>query len=252
MSAFSSIIKTIFVPLLVAGILYAVVTHALLPLHRRYIRRYQHYLPLHAASSSYQPNSSFSPAALSARAAQLLSSLSARLTRPFAPSSHIYTSPPSYRQSRRRAGTRRQAGHTNNALLDSSPSSSDEYDDERDADSIASDEGEGMVGFAPVQSAARREALERIRREHWDEDAANGHSRNNSDSNTTGIPRMGLGRMGTGLGLGSIGGVHVVDDREVERGERRLSRELEEGFRDSSESDEAEGRGGNRIIGTVR
>ncbi|KAK7538838.1 uncharacterized protein J3D65DRAFT_667472 [Phyllosticta citribraziliensis] len=274
MTAFSSILKTIFVPLLVAGILYALATHVLLPLHRRYIRRYQHYLPLHAASTSYDHQhtssspSRFSPAALSARAAHLLSALSARLTRPFAPSSHAFTSnPPSYRSARRRAGTRRQAGTAGRGgtLLDSSASSSDDFDyaddDERDADiDIASDEGEGMIGFAPVQTTARREALERLRHENWDGD---GHgddaASRNSDAAAAAaarMPGMGLGRMGTGLGLGGAMMVGVVDEREVERGERRLSRELEEGFRDSSDSDEApDGRArasGGRVVGGVR
>ncbi|KAK8160467.1 hypothetical protein IWX90DRAFT_487980 [Phyllosticta citrichinensis] len=281
MTAFSSILKTIFVPLLVAGILYALATHVLLPLHRRYIRRYQHYLPLHAASTSYDhhhhtssSSSRFSPAALSARAAHLLSALSARLTRPFAPSSHAFTSnPPSYRSARRRAGTPRQAGTAagrGGMLLDSSASSSDDFDyaddiDEQDADvDIASDEGEGMIGFAPVQTAVRREALERLRHENWDgdghgDDAANRNSNAADAAAATAaarMPGMGLGRMGTGLGLGAAMMVGVVDEREVERGERRLSRELEEGFRDSSDSDEApDGRGrasGGRVVGGVR
>ncbi|KAK7526552.1 uncharacterized protein IWZ02DRAFT_171902 [Phyllosticta citriasiana] len=273
MTAFSSILKTIFAPLVVAGILYALATHVLLPLHRRYIRRYQHYLPLHAASTSYDPHPSsrwHSPAALSARAAHLLSSLSARLTHPFAPSSHIFTSnPPSYRDARRRAGTRRQAGTAQTGtLLDSSDDfdydDDDDDDDDEEPDNdidIASDEGEGMIGFAPVQTAARREALERLRHEHWDDDhhaaagtrdaAATNHNDDNAAANaaTTRIPGMGLGRMGTGLGLGAM---VAVDEREVERGERRLSRELEEGFRDSSDSDEAaDGRGrcgGNGVV----
>lgn len=171
MSGFSSFIKTIFIPLLVAALLYVLVSFVLLPLHRRYVRKYQHYLPLHAASadSAFSTlSSTTSPSWIRARLSGLYSSLSARL--PFA---LPFAATP-------RTASATQLGGYN-----------DDDDDDFDIDD---GEGEGMVGFEPMERERRREALERQR-----------------------------------------------GAQEASRSERRLSRELEEGFRDSSSESENEG-----------
>ncbi|KAF2146141.1 uncharacterized protein K452DRAFT_294747 [Aplosporella prunicola CBS 121167] len=154
MGGLSALLKTVFVPLVAAALLYLVVTYALLPLHRRYVRKYQHYLPL----------SSLAPASLVPDPSA--GSLRHRLSALF----DAFRSP-SY------VPARIHAAHP-------------VYGDDSDLD-LTDGEGEGMIGFSPVDGP-RREALERS-------------------------------------GRGGHAGAS----------ERRLSRDLEEGFRDSSSDDEA-------------
>ncbi|OJD36569.1 uncharacterized protein BKCO1_11000103 [Diplodia corticola] len=181
MSGLSSFVKTFLLPLVVAALLYLFVSFVLIPLHRRYVRKYQHYLPLHGASADTALSSlsaHASPSWIRARFSGLYSALSARLpfALPFAA-----------------------------APRTASAAGLGAYDDDEDDFDIEDDEGEGMVGFEPMERERRREALERQR----------------------GIDHAG-------------------------RSERRLSRELEEGFRDSSSSesddDGADGRGLGAMI----
>ncbi|EOD42857.1 hypothetical protein GTA08_BOTSDO08242 [Neofusicoccum parvum] len=189
MSGFSSFVKTIFIPLLVAALLYVLISFVLLPLHRRYVRKYQHYLPLPAASADalHTLSTTTSPSWIRARLSGLYNAASARLpfALPFAAAPRTASATP-------------LGGYNDD-------------DDDSDFD-IEDGEGEGMVGFEPMEQERRREALERQR--------------------------------GRGRGGGA------VDD--VGRSERRLSRELEEGFRDSSsesEDDGANARGVNTVVG---
>ncbi|KAB2581417.1 hypothetical protein BFW01_g10870 [Lasiodiplodia theobromae] len=179
MSGLSSFVKTFLIPLLVAVLLYLFVSFVLLPLHRRYVRKYQHYLPLHGAATDaalHSLSTHTSPSWIRARFSGLWSSLSARL--PFALPF---------------AATPRTASATGMGAYD---------DDDDDDFDIEDGEGEGMVGFEPMDRERRREALERQR-------GADGAS------------------------------------------ERRLSRELEEGFRDSSSDSEDDGVAAGRRLGAM-
>ncbi|KKY23766.1 hypothetical protein UCDDS831_g02797 [Diplodia seriata] len=182
MSGLFSFVKTFLLPLLAAALLYLLVSFVLLPLHRRYVRKYQHYLPLHGDTSALSSLSAHtSPSWLRARFSGLWSSLSARL--PFAL--------PFAAAPRTASATGRLGAY-------------DDDDDDEDDFDIEDDEGEGMVGFEPMERERRREALERQR-----------------------------------------GGVN----HDAGRSERRLSRELEEGFRDSSSSESEDDDDGGAAAG---
>ncbi|KAF2002498.1 hypothetical protein P154DRAFT_594281 [Amniculicola lignicola CBS 123094] len=142
MAAFVHFLKTIFIPLFFAALLYLVLAHFLLPFIRRHRSRYSQYLPV---SSDMIP----STVSWRNRAADALYNL-------FVPSSW---------------------GRNRNMQV------VDAHDEELFDD----EEGEGMVGFDPIDER-RREALEQRRSMMGDED-------------------------------------------------RRLGRDLEEGFKDDSDDD---------------
>ncbi|KAH7125569.1 hypothetical protein B0J11DRAFT_309209 [Dendryphion nanum] len=52
MSGFTHFLKTIFIPLILAGTLYLLLAHLLLPLFRRHRSRYTHYLPVSLSPQS--------------------------------------------------------------------------------------------------------------------------------------------------------------------------------------------------------
>ncbi|KAF2250524.1 hypothetical protein BU26DRAFT_390290, partial [Trematosphaeria pertusa] len=143
MAGFTHFLKTIFIPLFLAALLYIALAHVLLPFIRRHRTRYSQYLPMPST-------------ALTSTTASWRTRISDALFNLFVPSSW-------------RART----------VVDGSGAEHNEdelFDDE---------EGEGMIGFDPIDER-RREALEQ-RRSMMGED------------------------------------------------ERRLSRELEEGFKDDSD-----------------
>ncbi|KAF2744326.1 hypothetical protein M011DRAFT_470457 [Sporormia fimetaria CBS 119925] len=147
MAALLHFVKTIFIPLLTALVLYILLAYLVLPFVRRHRTRYSQYLPLTTEALSFTT--------LSWR-----TRLSDGLYNLFMPSSWAAS---------------RQVHHDGDATDD------ELFDDE---------EGEGMIGFDPVDER-RREAL-RDRRNHFGD------------------------------------------------ADRRLSRELEEGFKDDSDDDTAD------------
>ncbi|KAF2651679.1 hypothetical protein K491DRAFT_696282 [Lophiostoma macrostomum CBS 122681] len=147
MSGFVHFVKTIFIPLFLAALLYVVLAHLLLPFIRRHRTRYSQYLPMTA-------DMSLATASWRTRISDALYNL-------FIPSSWA-------RSNRLRVVDGSGGEHADDEL----------FDDE---------EGEGMVGFDPIDER-RREALEQRRSMMGDE-------------------------------------------------QRRLGRELEEGFKDDSDNE---------------
>ncbi|KAF1844862.1 uncharacterized protein K460DRAFT_365806 [Cucurbitaria berberidis CBS 394.84] len=144
MAGFMHFLKTIFVPLFLAAILYVLLAMIILPFVRRHRSRYNQYLPMPTGVPAFATSASWR------------TKLSDALYNLFAPS----------------------AWGRDRTVIDGSGHHEDElFDDE---------EGEGMVGFEPIDDR-RREALEQ-RRSMMEE-------------------------------------------------ERRLGRELEEGFKDDSEDE---------------
>ncbi|KAF2878473.1 hypothetical protein BDV95DRAFT_589401 [Massariosphaeria phaeospora] len=152
MAAFLHFLKTIFIPLFLAALLYIVLAFFILPFVRRHRSRYSQYLPMNTGVAE--------------STASWRTTVSDALYNLFVPSS--------WGRSRHRRVVDGSSGEHNEDEL---------FDDE---------EGEGMVGFDPIDQR-RREALEQRR---------------------------------------SIMG---EDDR-------RLGRELEEGFKDESDDDTDEDR----------
>lgn len=89
------------------------------------------------------------------------------------------------------------------------------HHDDEDEDDFDDEEGEGMVGFDPIDER-RREALEQRR----------------SFGGAGGFT-------GSGNGNGGGGGIGIAASAVYEGAEQRVGRELEEGFRDESD-DESE------------
>ncbi|KAF2710756.1 hypothetical protein K504DRAFT_475712 [Pleomassaria siparia CBS 279.74] len=156
MAAFVHFLKTIFIPLFLAAILYLLLAHLILPFVRRHRTRYSQYLPMPAGLTASTSASSASSPSWRTRISDALYNL-------FVPSSWGWNR------------NHMQLEHHEDEL----------FDDE---------EGEGMVGFDPIDER-RREALEQRR--------------------------------------------SMMGHEDMEAG-RRLSRELEEGFKDDSD-DEDEG-----------
>ncbi|KAF2471213.1 uncharacterized protein BDR25DRAFT_303307 [Lindgomyces ingoldianus] len=149
MSGFLHFLKTIFIPLFLAALLYLFLAHLFVPFVRRYRSRYSQYLPMPASFEGMSTTTS----SWRTRVSDALFNL-------FVPSSWTL---------RHRSVVDGSGGEHNEDEL---------FDDE---------EGEGMVGFDPIDEH-RREALEQRRSMMGEED-------------------------------------------------RRLSRELEEGFKDDSDDE---------------
>lgn len=154
MAAFIHFLKTIFIPLSLAALLYVLLALVLFPFIRRHRARYSQYLPLNTPTL----------ASLSTDTSSFRSRLFSAL--------YDFFVPKSWRRPRNVDGLDGEGDPDDSALF------SDE-------------EGEGMVGFDPLDERRREVARERMN------------------------------------------GVW---------GERRLSRELEEGFRDDSDEEEEDDR----------
>ncbi|PSN60241.1 hypothetical protein BS50DRAFT_640315 [Corynespora cassiicola Philippines] len=155
MSGFTHFLKTIFIPLFLAAILYVLLAHVILPFVRRHRSRYSQYLPMASSATT----STTAAASWRTRISDALYNL-------FVPTSWAAL------RGRRVVDGSGAAGGPHGSEDDSL------FDDE---------EGEGMVGFDPIDER-RREALEQRRSLVGDDD-------------------------------------------------RRLSRELEEGFKDESDEE---------------
>jgi hypothetical protein len=162
MSGFVHFLKTIFIPLFLAALLYILLAHLILPFIRRHRTRYSQYLPITTDLS------------LSTATASWRTRISDAVYNLFMPSSWTRSS-----RSRLR-------------VVDGSGSGSGGEHDHTEDELFDDEEGEGMVGFDPIDER-RREALEQRR--------------------------------------------SIMGDEQ-----RRLGRELEEGFKDDSDDEQGDER----------
>ncbi|KAF2183861.1 hypothetical protein K469DRAFT_480896, partial [Zopfia rhizophila CBS 207.26] len=131
MSAFLHFLKTIFIPLFLAALLYVLLAYVILPFVRRYRSRYSQYLPMPSSLEG-----------VSSGTTSFRNRMSDALYNLFVPSS--------WARQRRRVVDGSRGEHNEDEL----------FDDE---------EGEGMIGFDPIDER-RREALEQRRSMMGEED----------------------------------------------------------------------------------
>ncbi|RMZ89516.1 hypothetical protein DV736_g3254, partial [Chaetothyriales sp. CBS 134916] len=201
----TSFFKTTLLPILIALALYLLLCHILLPLYRKHRARYSQYLPLSATTSAATALTSRLPSSI--HPSTIRSRVIDGLARLFLPSAWTL----GHSQQRPDGGRR-------GSNSDSSSSTDENILTDESCEALVNFDYSNSTGTIQDQNRRRRDAMER--------------------------------QVARGLQAAREMGMGESDDEQLARSgrmqtsippERRLSRDLEEGFRDDSDDGEGQG-----------